>query len=121
MSKYTSIKEVNDGRYIVTTEAINEFVCMDFEEMLSFLRSKYEEEEDYDEEEDYEEEDYEDYSVYKEMRMRNLKIYKATKNLFDNKLGWSEGRNPYAPRELWVELGEALYGEDDERVKELRR
>ncbi len=43
----------------------------------------------------------------------------AAQNLFDNRLGWSDGRNPYAPRELWYELGVALYGKDDSRVKEL--
>jgi hypothetical protein len=44
----------------------------------------------------------------------------AAKTLFDNRLGWSDGRQPYAPRELWADLGAALYGEDDSRVKELR-
>lgn len=47
-------------------------------------------------------------------------IAKAAQDLFDNRLGWSEGRNPYAPRVLWAELGAALYGEEDPRVQELR-
>ena len=36
------------------------------------------------------------------------RIVKAATLLYDNRLGWSEGRNPYAPRELWDELGRAL-------------
>jgi len=55
-----------------------------------------------------------------EMRIKELKIYEAAKDLFDNRLGWSDKRNPYAPRELWSKLAEALYGKDDERTKELR-
>jgi hypothetical protein len=46
-------------------------------------------------------------------------ILDAAKNLFDNRLGWSRGRNPYAPREFWASLGAALYGDDDYRVCEL--
>ena len=53
--------------------------------------------------------------------LEELEIYKATKDLFDNRLGWSGNRNPYAPRELWLKLAEALYGKDDERTKELRK
>ena len=49
-----------------------------------------------------------------------VEIVKAAQGLFDNRLGWSENRNPYAPREIWAKLGVALYGKDDERVKELR-
>jgi hypothetical protein len=44
----------------------------------------------------------------------------AARALFDNRLGWGDGRNPYAPRELWADLGAALYGETDARVIELR-
>ena len=35
-------------------------------------------------------------------------VYKAAKNLYDNRLGWSGGRNPYAPKELWENLRKAL-------------
>ena len=48
-----------------------------------------------------------------------LIAFKAAKYLFDNRLGWSDGRNPYAPRKFWHKLGVALYGENDERVIEL--
>lgn len=44
----------------------------------------------------------------------------VAQTLFDNRLGWSDGRQPYAPRELWADLGSKLYGEEDPRVKELR-
>lgn len=37
-----------------------------------------------------------------------LAIAEAARNLYANRLGWSDGRNPYAPRELWDELGRAL-------------
>jgi len=47
-------------------------------------------------------------------------IVEAAQSLFDNRLGWSEGRQPYAPRDFWADLGAALYGEDDPRVQELR-
>lgn len=46
-------------------------------------------------------------------------IEETARNLFDNRLGWSDGRNPYAPIEFWHKLGVALYGENDERVIEL--
>ncbi len=46
-------------------------------------------------------------------------IEKAAKDLFDNRLGWSNGRNPYAPREFFYKLGLALYGKNDDRVIEL--
>ena len=52
--------------------------------------------------------------------MKEEIVIKAAQDLFDNRLGWSNNRQPYAPRELWANLGEALYGKDDERVKELR-
>jgi len=48
-------------------------------------------------------------------------VLAAARNLFDNRLGFSEGRNPSAPRAMWAALGEVLYGADDERVKELRK
>jgi hypothetical protein len=38
----------------------------------------------------------------------DAEIIKAAENLYDNRLGWSEGRNPYAPQELWTALGLAL-------------
>ena len=46
-------------------------------------------------------------------------IEEAARNLFDNRLGWSDSRRPYAPRECWYKLGVALYGENDGRVIEL--
>lgn len=45
----------------------------------------------------------------------------TAKDLFDNRLGWSEGRNPYAPRKFWIELGIALYGENSLQVKDLKK
>ena len=48
-----------------------------------------------------------------------MKVRQAAQNLFDNRVGWSDGRNPYAAREFWHQLGVALYGKDDSRVKEL--
>lgn len=47
-------------------------------------------------------------------------LFAAAQALFDNRLGWGEGRNPYAPRETWADLGAVLYGKDDARVIELR-
>lgn len=47
-------------------------------------------------------------------------IISAAKDLFDNRLGYSDNRRPYGSRQLWANLGSALYGEDDERVQELR-
>ena len=44
---------------------------------------------------------------------------REAKDLFDNRLGWSDRRNPYAPREFWYRLGIALYGKDDPRVVDL--
>lgn len=48
-----------------------------------------------------------------------IRARQAAAELFDNRLGWSEGRQPYAPRELWARLGAALYGDDDPRVLDL--
>lgn len=45
-------------------------------------------------------------------------VIKTAQSLFDNRLGWRDF--PYAPRSFWADLGEALYGEDDGRVKKLR-
>lgn len=45
----------------------------------------------------------------------DAEVIKAAENLFDNRLGWSEGRNPYAPPELWEALGAAL-GRDNVTV-----
>ena len=50
----------------------------------------------------------------------DAQIVKAAQDLFDNRLGLSDNRNPYAPREIWAKLGVALYGKDDKRVKELQ-
>ena len=47
------------------------------------------------------------------------KVEQAAQNLFDNRLGWSDGRSPYAPTVYWYELGCALYGKDDSRVQNL--
>lgn len=46
-------------------------------------------------------------------------IARDAKQLFDNRLGWSDGRNPYAPRCFWYALGRSLYGKDSQQVKEL--
>jgi hypothetical protein len=46
-------------------------------------------------------------------------IATAAQMLWDNRLGWSEGRAPYAPRAFWGDLAEAL-GEDAELVAEMR-
>ena len=35
-------------------------------------------------------------------------IKNQAQNLFDNRLGWSDGRNPYAPPEFWTKLEQAL-------------
>ncbi|KKM62901.1 hypothetical protein LCGC14_1517000 [marine sediment metagenome] len=35
-------------------------------------------------------------------------IEKRARDLFDNRLGWSDGRNPYAPKEFWKQLGQVL-------------
>ena len=43
------------------------------------------------------------------------------KELFDNRLGEGNGRLPFAPRDFWARLGEALYGPDDARVQSLRQ
>lgn len=48
------------------------------------------------------------------------KVELAARYLFDNRLGWSDGRAPYAPRDFWADLGAALYGEMDARVVEMR-
>jgi len=47
-------------------------------------------------------------------------IESAAKDLFDNRLGWSDGRQPYAPVSFWRKLGISLYGEEDSRVNDLR-
>lgn len=49
----------------------------------------------------------------------NERIKRAAQDLFDNRLGWSDNRNPCAPRELWANLSVALYGENDLRTKDL--
>jgi hypothetical protein len=35
-------------------------------------------------------------------------VVEAAKELYDNRLGWSDGRNPYAPPLFWDALGRAL-------------
>ena len=47
-------------------------------------------------------------------------IVAAARDLFDNRLGHGRNRQPYAPRDVWAKLGEALYGADDVRVRHLR-
>lgn len=49
------------------------------------------------------------------------KVYRAAQDLFDNRLGWDDNRNPYAPRKFWGDLSEALYGENDSRTIQLRK
>jgi len=39
---------------------------------------------------------------------RSEKIEAAAQDLCDNRLGWSDGRNPYAHPEFWEALGDAL-------------
>ena len=55
------------------------------------------------------------------MECKALKVKKAAQNLFDNRLGWSDGRSPYAPKEFWYQLGVALYGKKDKRVQDLSK
>lgn len=52
--------------------------------------------------------------------LQAIGLHQAAKYLFDNRLGHAEGHTPYAPRKFWADLGAALYGEDDPRVKQLR-
>ncbi len=47
---------------------------------------------------------------------KNEKIIFAAEELFMNGLG-SATNTPYASKHFWYKLGEALYGEDDPRVK----
>lgn len=47
-------------------------------------------------------------------------LEEAARDLFDNRLGWDMGRQPYAPRAFWARLGAAIYGSEDKRVAELR-
>lgn len=35
-------------------------------------------------------------------------VHDAALDLYDNRLGWSDGRNPYAPPSFWTKLGKAL-------------
>ena len=42
-------------------------------------------------------------------RCRELEeIHKAAQDLYDNRLGWSDGRNPYAHPDFWEKLRQAL-------------
>lgn len=52
-------------------------------------------------------------------RIRLLDV--AARNLFDNRMDSVDRHSYYvkAPRELWADLGEALYGADDPRAQEL--
>jgi hypothetical protein len=36
-------------------------------------------------------------------------VVQAATNLYDNRLGWSDGRNPYAPPSFWDALGTAMH------------
>ena len=35
-------------------------------------------------------------------------VAEAARDLYDNRLGWSDGRNPYAHPEFWATVGDAL-------------
>lgn len=43
-----------------------------------------------------------------ESAARVARVVACAESLYDNKLGWSEGRRPYAPRAFWGALGLAL-------------
>ena len=47
-----------------------------------------------------------------------LNIATTAIDLYDNRLGWSEGRNPYAPPEFWDKLGAAIKTYQDLQEKE---
>ena len=47
-----------------------------------------------------------------------LNIATTATDLYDNRLGWSEGRNPYAPPEFWDKLGAAIKTYQDLQEKE---
>ncbi len=49
---------------------------------------------------------------------RLLAIVTTATDLYDNRLGWSEGRNPYAPPEFWDKLGAAIKTYQDLQEKE---
>ncbi len=36
------------------------------------------------------------------------RVRTAAQDLYDNRLGWSDGRNPYAPPVFWERLGQEL-------------
>ena len=58
------------------------------------------------------------------LKARNLKlecVVEAATNLYDNRLGWSEGRSPYANIEFWDGLNKALKLNEDQRIKESER
>jgi hypothetical protein len=48
------------------------------------------------------------------------RIEETARDLFDNRMGYLSWPGPWAHREFWADLGEAIYGPDDERVVELR-
>jgi hypothetical protein len=47
-------------------------------------------------------------------------VFAAAEYLFDNRQGPGKGRLLFGQPEFWADLGEALYGAEDERVKKLR-
>lgn len=47
-------------------------------------------------------------------------LMRAAIELWDNRVGWGDGRPPFASREFWGRLGAALGHEDDELVQEYR-
>jgi hypothetical protein len=47
-------------------------------------------------------------AIAREVRAAADEVTKAAADLYDNRLGWSDGRNPYAPPEFWSRLGRAL-------------
>lgn len=49
-----------------------------------------------------------DYLTLRGEIARLMTIVNAAVYLYDNRLGWSDGRNPYAPPVFWDELGRTL-------------
>ena len=112
-------KFLDAPKKFITDKTIDEEVCQDNEieetsekiideeacqELTSFLSKKFEET---SEKQRFEEKG-------------SVMVIKAAQALFDNRCGWSDSRNPYATRKFWADLGAALYGENDDRVEELR-
>lgn len=58
--------------------------------------------------------------AFRPERRSHLELLVAATDLFHTRQGWADASKPYAPRRFWANLGEALYGIDDSRVKELQ-